>query len=128
MAKNDYRLAKYMVFVAPLKGKMTPPAAEATAARRAFVFPHALKNGTTTVIDVGGLRGDWDGYARLVDDLGVRVYGGPPFRDRHTHMDAQGPLPFEEGGAVGRAPAPGAGGVGRQIARGPHRPPRPPLS
>src|SRR5512142_629188 len=65
---NDVRTAHYMAFAAPLKGKMTPPSPEATAAIRAFVFLHALKNGTTTVIDVGGLRGDWEGYARLVDD------------------------------------------------------------
>src|SRR5260370_14459935 len=92
-----------MALAAPLEGKMTPPPAEATAALRAVVFLHALKNGTTTVIDVGGLRGDWDGYARLVDDLGVRVYGGPPFRDRDTYMDAQGRLTYEEDVAVGRA-------------------------
>ncbi len=102
MARNDYRTANYMSFAAPLKGKMTPPPPEATAAIRAFVFLHALKNGTTTIIDVGGLRGDWDGYARLVDDLGVRVYGGPPFRDRDTYMDARGRLTYEEDAAVGR--------------------------
>ena len=60
MVKNDHRTANYLAFAAPLKG------------------------GSTTIIDVGGLRGDWDGYARLVDDLGVRVYGGPAFRDRDT--------------------------------------------
>jgi 5-methylthioadenosine/S-adenosylhomocysteine deaminase len=101
MAKNDYRTANYMSFAAPLKGKMTPPPAEAVAAIRAFVFLHALKNGTTTVIDVGGLRGDWEGYARLVDDLGVRVYGSPPFRDRDTFMDAQGRLYYDEDVAAG---------------------------
>ena len=102
MAKNDYRTSNYMSFAAPLKGKMTPPPPEATAALRTYVFLHALKNGTTTIIDVGGLRGDWDGYARLVDDLGVRVYGGPPFRDRDTYMDGQGRLTYDEDTAVGR--------------------------
>jgi 5-methylthioadenosine/S-adenosylhomocysteine deaminase len=102
MAKNDYRTANYMSFAAPLKGKMAPPPPDAVAALRAFVFLHALKNGTTTVIDVGGLRGDWDGYARLVDDLGVRVYGGPPFRDRDTYMDAEGRLTYDADTAVGR--------------------------
>jgi cytosine/adenosine deaminase-related metal-dependent hydrolase len=102
MAKNDYRTANYMSFAAPLKGKMTPPPAEPTAALRAFTFLHALKNGTTTVIDVGGLRGDWDGYARLVDELGVRVYGGPPFRDRDTYTDERGRLYYDEDAAVGR--------------------------
>ena len=103
MAKNDYRTANYMSFAAPLKGKMTPPPADAVAALRAFVFLHALKNGTTTVIDVGGLRGDWEGYARLVDDLGVRVYASPPFRDRDTYMDTQGRLTYEEDVAAGQA-------------------------
>lgn len=102
MAKNDYRTANYMSFAAPLKGKMTPPPSEAVAALRAFVFLHALKQGTTTVIDVGGLRGDWEGYARLVDDLGVRVYGSPPFRDRDTYMDARGRLYYDEDTAAGQ--------------------------
>ncbi len=102
MAKNDYRTANYMSFAAPLKGRMTPPPAEAVAALRAFTFLHSLKNGTTTHIDVGGLRGDWDGYAKLVDDLGLRVYASPPFRDRDTFMDARGRLTYEEDAAVGR--------------------------
>jgi cytosine/adenosine deaminase-related metal-dependent hydrolase len=102
MAKNDYRTSNYMSFAAPLKGKMAPPPAEATAALRTFVFLHALKNGTTTVIDVGGLRGDWEGYARLVDDLGVRVYASPPFRDRDTYMDPKGRLYYDEDAAAGQ--------------------------
>lgn len=103
MAKNDYRTANYMSFAAPLKGKMAPPSPAAVAALRAFVFLHALRGGATTIIDVGGLRGDWEGYARLVDDLGVRVYGSPPFRDRNTFMDAQGRLHYDEDAATGRA-------------------------
>jgi len=102
LAKNDYRTANYMSFAAPLRGRMPPPPPAAAAALRAFVLLHTLKNGTTTNIDVGGLRGDWDGYARLIDDLGVRVYGSPPFRDRDTFMDARGRLTYEENAGVGR--------------------------
>jgi cytosine/adenosine deaminase-related metal-dependent hydrolase len=102
MAKNDYRTANYMSFAAPLKGKMTPPPPEAVAALRTFVLLHALRQGTTTVIDVGGLRGDWEGYARLVDELGVRVYASPPFRDRDTFMDARGRLYYDEDVVAGQ--------------------------
>jgi 5-methylthioadenosine/S-adenosylhomocysteine deaminase len=101
MAKNDYRTANYMSFAAPLKGKMTPPPPPAIAALRAYVFLHTLKLGTTTIIDVGGLRGDWEGYARLVDDLGVRVYGSLAFRDRNTFMDGEGRLFYDEDAAAG---------------------------
>jgi len=102
MAKNDYRTSNYMSFAAPLKGKMTAPPPEAVAALRTFVFLHALKQGTTTVIDVGGLRGDWEGYARLVDDLGVRVYGSLAFRDRNTFMDDKGRLYYDTDAAAGQ--------------------------
>jgi cytosine/adenosine deaminase-related metal-dependent hydrolase len=102
MAKNDYRTSNYMSFAAPLKGKMSPPPPDAMAALRAFVFLHTLKNGTTTVIDVGGLRGDWESYARLVDDLGVRVYGSLAFRDRNTFMDSEGRLYYDHDDAAGK--------------------------
>src|SRR5207245_10677778 len=90
-------------YAARRKGRRGRRRGEAVAAPRAFVCLHALKNGTTPVIGVGGLRGDWEGYARLVDDLGVRVYASPPFRDRETYMDAAGRLTYEEDAAVGQA-------------------------
>ena len=95
MVKNDHRTSNYLAFGAPLKGKFVPPSAEAVAALRAFVFLHALKGGSTTIIDVGGLRGDWEGYARLVDELGVRVYASPAFRDRNTFTDERGRVYYD---------------------------------
>ena len=67
-------------------------AAAAGCRRRAahVRVPPRAKGGSTTIIDVGGLRGDWEGYAQLVDDLGVRVYASPPFRDRNTFTDERG--------------------------------------
>jgi len=37
-----------------------------------------------------------------VDELGVRVYAGPPFRDRDTFMDARGRLYYDEDVAAGQ--------------------------
>lgn len=108
MAKNDYRTANYMSFAAPLKGKMGVPPTEAVSALRTFVFLHALKHGSTTLIDAGGQRGDWEGYVRLIETLGVRVYGSPPFRDRNTFTDAQGRIYYDadtESGQQGLATA-----------------------
>jgi cytosine/adenosine deaminase-related metal-dependent hydrolase len=101
MVKNDYRTSNYLSFGAPLKGKMAPPPLEAVTALRTFVFLHALKHGSTTIIDVGGQRGDWEGYVRLVDELGVRVYTSPPFRDRNTFTDSQGRLYYDTDTAAG---------------------------
>jgi cytosine/adenosine deaminase-related metal-dependent hydrolase len=101
-SKSDYLTANYMAFAAPQKGKMSPPAAEAVAAIRRFVLLHALKQGATTVIDVGGLRGDWDGYARIIEDMGCRVYFSPAFRDRNTFTDTQGRLYYESDEQAGR--------------------------
>jgi cytosine/adenosine deaminase-related metal-dependent hydrolase len=85
MAKNDYRTANYLSFAAPLKGTMGAPPPEAVAALRTYVFLHALKHGSTTIIDVGGQRGDWEGYVRLIETLGVRVYTSPPRTAQHIY-------------------------------------------
>ena len=102
MARSQYRTANYMSFAAPLKGRMAPLPADAVAALRTYTFLHALRNGSTTIIDVGGLRGDWEGYARLVDELGVRVYASPPFRDRNTFSDTEGRVYYDVDSAAGR--------------------------
>src|SRR5262249_2414989 len=101
MVKHDHRTSNYLAFGAPMKGKFSPPPAEAVAALRTFVLVHALKHRSTTIIDAGGLRGDWEGYARLVDDLGVRVYGGPAFRDRNTFTDERGRLYYDADAELG---------------------------
>jgi cytosine/adenosine deaminase-related metal-dependent hydrolase len=101
MVKNDHRTSNYLAFAAPREGAFSPPPPEAVAALRTFVFLHALRHGSTTILDVGGLRGDWEGYARLVDELGVRVYASPAFRDRNTFTDERGRVYYREDTAAG---------------------------
>ena len=103
MVKNNYRTANYLSFGAPLKGKVGTPPSEVVTALRTYIFLHALKHGSTTIIDVGGQRGDWEGYVRLIETLGVRVYtsstiprpphvygcpGTHPLRYRHRRWPA----------------------------------------
>ncbi|HKJ00143.1 MAG TPA: amidohydrolase family protein [bacterium] len=89
-SRSDWRTANYMAFAAPTKGKAAPPPPKAVAALRAFVFLHALKGGSTTILDVGGHRGDWDGYVDLVDRVGLRVYTSPTFHGAAMWTDEQG--------------------------------------
>ena len=89
-SRNDYRTANYLSYMAPLKGKAAPPPPEAVTALRTFVLLHALKMGSTTIIDVGGLPGEWEAYANTIDTMGLRVYMGPGFRDRNTFSDERG--------------------------------------
>src|ERR671919_1782699 len=69
-SKSDYLTANYMAYAAPQKGKMPPPTPEAIAAIRRYVLLHALKQGSTTIIDVGGVRGQWDAYVRIIEGIG----------------------------------------------------------
>jgi cytosine/adenosine deaminase-related metal-dependent hydrolase len=101
-SKSDYLTANYMAFAAPQKGKMTPPTSEAVAAIRRYVLLHALKQGATTIIDVGGLRGDWESYVDIIEEIGCRVYFSPAFRDRNTFTDAQGRLYYDADEQAGR--------------------------
>ncbi|MBI3991951.1 MAG: amidohydrolase family protein [Candidatus Lambdaproteobacteria bacterium] len=102
MLKNDYRTTNYMSFAAPIKGRQVPPAGEDMAAIRRFVLLHAMKGGATTIIDVGGLRGDWERYAELIESLGARVYAGPSFRERNTFTDPQGRIYYDSDTEAGR--------------------------
>ena len=97
LSRDDWRTANYMVFAAPLKGRQKPPPPEAVAALRAFVLLHALKGGSTTILDVGGQRGDWDGYAALVERVGLRVYTSPPFHCAAMWTDEQGRVYWDPG-------------------------------
>lgn len=101
-SKSDYLTANYMAYAAPQKGKLPPLSSEAVAAIRRFMLLHAMKQGATTIIDVGGVRGDWDAYAKLVDEMGVRLYFSLPFRDRNTFTDEQGRLYYESDEQAGR--------------------------
>jgi 5-methylthioadenosine/S-adenosylhomocysteine deaminase len=101
-SKSDYLTANYMAYAAPQKGKMPPPTAEAAAAIRRYVLLHALKQGATTIIDVGGVRGDWDAYVGIIEAMGCRVYFSPAFRDRNTFTDAQGRLYYDADEQAGR--------------------------
>src|SRR5262249_58762549 len=49
-----------------------------------------------------GVGGWWEVDGRLIDELGVRVYGSSPFRDRNTFHDAKGRLYYDEDAAVGQ--------------------------
>ncbi|MEE8434019.1 MAG: amidohydrolase family protein [bacterium] len=101
-SRNDYRTANYLSYMAPIKGKAAPPPADAVTALRTYVLLHALKMGSTTIIDVGGLPGEWEAYADTIDTMGLRVYTGPGFRDRNTFSDEQGRIYYEEDLAAGR--------------------------
>jgi cytosine/adenosine deaminase-related metal-dependent hydrolase len=102
LSRNDWRTANYMAFAAPSKGKVQPLPVEAKAALREFVFLHALKGGSTTILDVGGHRGDWESYADLVERVGLRVYTGPTFNDSSMFTDDQGRVYWESSEEQGR--------------------------
>lgn len=101
-SKSDYLTANYMAYAAPQRGKMPAPTAEAVAAIRRYVLLHAIKQGSTTIINVGGVRGEWDAYVDIIAENGCRVYCSPPFRDRNTFTDAQGRLYYEPDEPAGR--------------------------
>ena len=115
MAKNDYRTANYMAFAAPLKGKMTPPPRGRGGALRAFVFLHALKNGTTTSSTWAACAGTGTATRGWWTTSGVRVYGEPALpRPRHVHGRA-GPAHLRGGRRGGRARLQGGGRLRRRV-------------
>jgi cytosine/adenosine deaminase-related metal-dependent hydrolase len=79
VGRSEYFGANYLSFLAPLRGTMGPLPGEVVRTIREFCFVHLIKNGCTTVIDAGGVPGDWDEYMQLAGQVGLRVYFSPSF-------------------------------------------------
>lgn len=95
VTRKDYLTANWFVFGAPLKEKISPPAAPAVALGRKYALFSALRNGATTVLDPGGGPGAFDDYVAIVGQLGGRVFFSPPYRSHDIFTDAQGRFYYE---------------------------------
>jgi len=90
VGRSEYLGANYLSFLAPLKGTLGPLPGEVVRTIREFCFAHLVKNGCTTVIDAGGIPGDWDAYTQLVGQVGLRVYFSPSFESAEVFSDREG--------------------------------------
>jgi cytosine/adenosine deaminase-related metal-dependent hydrolase len=90
VGRSEYLGANYLSFLAPRKGTMGPLPGDVVRTIREFCFAHLIRNGCTTVIDAGGVPGDWDDYVQLVGRAGLRVYFSPPFGSADVYSDGEG--------------------------------------
>ncbi len=93
--RSEYFGANYLSFMAPLKGKMGALPPEARRTIREFAFAHLVRNGCTTVIDPGGIPGDWEDYVKVAGEVGLRVYFSPSFGSARVFSDREGRFQFE---------------------------------
>jgi 5-methylthioadenosine/S-adenosylhomocysteine deaminase len=100
VGRSEYFGANYLSFLAPRKGATGPLPGDVVRTIREFGLVHLLRNGCTTVIDAGGVPGDWDAYVDLVGQVGLRVYFSPSFGGAEVFSDRQGRFltEWDEGG------------------------------
>ena len=85
--KADYFGSNFIGYVAPRKGAKPPRAYENGEIAGTYGMWSALRNGATTILDVGTMPGGPAEFTKLVGDLGIRSYLGPAFRSAGYAFD-----------------------------------------
>lgn len=68
-----------------------------------FGLAQALRSGVTTVVEIGCGAGPVDEFTQVVDELGLRVYTGPSYRDVSMSSTAEGRIHYDHVAGRGRA-------------------------
>ena len=102
VTKKDYLTANYFIFGAPVKGKTRSPSPQDVAVEREYALFSALRNGATTILDPGGVPGEWENYVEIVGRIGARVFFGPRFRSSDILTDTKGRHYYEDRPDQGR--------------------------
>ena len=85
--KADYFGSNFIGYVAPRRGVAPPRSIEHGEIAGRYGMWAALRNGATTILDVGTMPGGPAEFTKLVGDLGMRAYLGPACRSAAYAFD-----------------------------------------
>lgn len=60
-----------------------------------YSFIHLLKSGVTTTFEIGGPGGEPERYVDMVDQVGIRCYTGPSYKNVSFFHDSEGRLEYD---------------------------------
>lgn len=93
--KPDFFASNYLAHGAPLRGKAEFAHFKDVDVGQRFSLVHILKSGVTTVLDVGGPGGNPERYVEMVDELGIRCFAGPSYKNVDFFHDGEGRLEYD---------------------------------
>jgi 5-methylthioadenosine/S-adenosylhomocysteine deaminase len=93
--KTDYFAANYLAHGAPTREGAHAAHLKDIDVGQRFSLIHLLKSGVTTTMEIGGPGAAPDAYVAMLDEVGIRCYTGPSYKNVNFFQDRDGRLEYD---------------------------------
>lgn len=93
--KLDYFAANYLAHGAPTREGAKHAHLKDVDVGQRFSLIHVLKSGVTTSLEIGGPGAEPERYVAMVDEVGIRCYTGPSYKNVNFFQDREGRLEYD---------------------------------
>src|SRR3972149_6976573 len=101
-SKGDYFASNYLAHAAPTRAGARHANLKDIEIGQRFSFIHLLKSGATTTLEIGGPRTTPESYVAMVDEVGIRCYTGPSYKNVNFFQEREGRLEYDWNDERGR--------------------------
>ena len=93
--KLDYFASNYLAHGAPTREGAKHAHLKDVDVGQRFSLIHVLKSGVTTTLEIGGPGAAPELYVAMVDEVGIRCYTGPSYKNVNFFQDREGRLEYD---------------------------------
>jgi 5-methylthioadenosine/S-adenosylhomocysteine deaminase len=93
--KLDFFASNYLAHGAPAREGAKHAHLKDVEVGQRFSLIHLLKSGVTTTFEIGGPGNTPEAYVDMVDQVGVRCYTGPSYKNVNFYHDREGRLEYD---------------------------------
>ncbi|MBI2987855.1 MAG: amidohydrolase family protein [Deltaproteobacteria bacterium] len=93
--KPDFFASNYLAHGAPTREGAKQAHLKDVDVGQRFSLIHILKSGVTTILEIGGPGASPEPYVEMVDEVGIRCYTGPSYKNVNFFHDREGRLEYD---------------------------------
>jgi len=93
--KVDFFAANYLAHGGPTREGAHAAHLKDVDVGQRFSLIHVLKSGVTTTMEIGGPGNNHEPYVAMVDEVGIRTYTGPSYKNVNFFHDREGRLEYD---------------------------------
>jgi 5-methylthioadenosine/S-adenosylhomocysteine deaminase len=93
--KVDFFAANYLAHGGPTRQGAHAAHLKDVDVGQRFSLIHVLKSGVTTTMEIGGPGNNHEPYVAMVDEVGIRAYTGPGYKNVNFFHDGEGRLEYD---------------------------------
>ena len=93
--KSDFFAANYLAHGGPTREGAHAAHLKDIDVGQRFSLIHLLKSGVTTTMEIGGPGAEPERYVEMVDQVGIRCYTGPSYKNVNFYHDPEGRIEYD---------------------------------